>query len=32
MRAQSDGKYHKLKLTRKAHHRNVSTRAGYYAK
>jgi VWFA-related protein len=31
-RAQSDGKYHKLKLTTKDRHLRVSTRAGYYAK
>jgi VWFA-related protein len=31
-RAQSDGKYHKIKLTTKDHHLVVNTRAGYYAK
>jgi VWFA-related protein len=31
-RAQSDGKYHKLKLTTKDRLLRVSTRAGYYAK
>jgi VWFA-related protein len=31
-RAQSDGKYHKLKLTTKNRHLTVNTRAGYYAK
>jgi len=31
-RAQSDGKYHKIKLTTKDRHLTVNTRAGYYAK
>ena len=31
-RAQSDGKYHKIKLTTKNRHLTVNTRAGYYAK
>jgi VWFA-related protein len=31
-RAQSDGKYHKIKLTTKERHLTVHTRAGYYAK
>ena len=31
-RAQSDGRYHKIKLTTKDRHLIVNTRAGYYAK
>jgi VWFA-related protein len=31
-RTQSDGKYHKIKLTTKDRHLTVNTRAGYYAK
>ncbi len=31
-RARPDGKYHKIKLTTKARHLTVNTRAGYYAK